>query len=120
MTYPEAKIGLCQCHDNKTFGIRLEKSGNNWKATWAFPIKKPGSEKRENYDKTQLNGLIEFDNEYPGCPYCGSKAFIICGTCGGLNCNSDIDSESFTCKWCGATGVLQDYTGDGFSAGGDR
>lgn len=119
MRYPEAKIGLCKCHENKIMGVRFERSGKNWKATWAFPIKKTGSEKRENYDKTQLTGLIELDAEYPGCPYCGAKAFIICGDCGGLNCN-DHRSNIFTCQWCGKSGELQDYTGDGFTAGGDR
>lgn len=120
MQYPEARIGLCKCNNKSLVGIRFEKTGDHWKATWAFPLKNPGAEKRENYDKTQLKGMIEFDNNYPGCPHCGKFGFIICGTCGGLNCNSNIQDNTFRCAWCGKSGVLQDYTGEGFSAGTDR
>ena len=101
------------------FGVRFEEYENQWKATWAFRIKKEGAEKRENYDKTQLKGLICWGDEYPGCPYCGSRAFVICD-CGGLNCNIHSSEEMFTCGWCGKTGTLVDYEGDGFNAGGDR
>lgn len=119
MSYPEVRIGLCKCYEEKLFGIRLEKTGKNWCATWAFPIKKKGAEKRENFEKTVIKGGIMLESEYPGCPYCGSKAFVICDSCGCLNCNNS-SSSIFTCKWCGNSGELGGYSGDGFYAGYDR
>ncbi len=121
MKFPEARIGLCYCKEcKKIYGVRFEQYENEWKATWAFPIKKEESIKRENYDKTQLKGLIRWDEDYPGCPYCHSKGFVICDNCGGLNCNTNPNDKIFTCGWCGITGELTNYTGDGFNAGGDR
>ena len=120
MNYPEARIGLCMCKEGKRpFGVRFERYENDWKATWAFAIKKEGAEKREHYDKTKLMGLIKWGSDYPGCPYCGARGFVIC-SCGGLNCNMHSKSNRFTCGWCGTEGVLEDYKGDGFDAGGDR
>lgn len=118
--FPEARIVICKCAEGrKNYGIRFEKSKNEWKATWAFDIKKQGSEKRENYDETQLEGDITVDIGYPGCPYCGGRSFIICD-CGGLNCNTASYSPIFTCGWCGKTGELTGYDGSGVNAGGDR
>ena len=120
MKYPEAKVALCMCKEGRRpFGVRFEEYEKDWKATWAFAIKKDGAEKRENYDKTTLKGQIRWDKDYPGCPYCGSRGFIICG-CGGLNCNNHSNNEEFVCGWCGNKGTLVDYEGDGFNAGGDR
>lgn len=120
MIFPEAKIALCKCKEGRrAFGVRFEEYENEWKATWAFPIKKEGTAERENYDKTQLKGQIRWGSDYPGCPYCGSRGFVICD-CGGLNCNVHSNQEEFTCGWCGKTGTLVDYSGDGFNAGGDR
>ena len=122
MNHPEVKIGLCKCKEGrKAFGVRFEQFENDWMATWAFPIKKEGAEKREHYDQTQLRGLIRWGHDYPGCPYCGGRGFIVCGDCGGLNCNMNLEQEEFTCEWCGETGTLVDYSGDGgFNASGDR
>ena len=119
--YPEAKIALCRCKEGKRpFGVRFEEYENEWKATWAFPIKKDGTAEREEYDKTILKGQIRWDSDYPGCPYCGAHGFIICNACGGLNCNMNERTEEFTCGWCGTKGTLVSYTGDGFNADGDR
>lgn len=121
MLYPEAKIALCKCKEGqRAFGVRFEEYENEWKATWAFVIKKDGTAQREKYDKTKLKGLIRLDSKYPGCSYCGSRGFVICGDCGGLNCNIHESDETFTCGWCGETGSLVDYEGDGFNAGVER
>jgi hypothetical protein len=121
LTFPTANIALCKCKEgHKAFGVRFEEYENEWKATWAFVIKKEGAEERENYNKTKLKGLIRLDKDYPGCPYCGSRGFVICGECGGLNCNIHGGEEQFTCGWCGEAGSLVDYKGDGFNAGNDR
>lgn len=113
----EAQIALCKCKEaKKMYGVRFEKSGNGWKYTWAFPIKE-ATAKRENYDTASMLGDIFPDNEYPGCPYCGSKYFVIC-SCGHLSCNSGYNNL-FTCDWCGMSGTLSNYDGAGVSSGGD-
>lgn len=121
MRFPEARIAMCYCGEGKkAFGIRFEEYEDEWMATWAFPIKKEGAAKRERYDKTKLRGLIRLGDDYPGCPYCKSRRFVICGDCGGLNCNLHENDEIFTCGWCGESGALVAYEGDGFNAGADR
>ena len=118
--FPEARIAICKCREGRrNFGVRFEKYGNAWKATWAFPIKKEGSEKREHYDQAKLTGNIVWGEDYPGCPYCGGRGFVIC-SCGGLNCNMNAKLSKFTCGWCGLTGELTGYDGAGFNSGSDR
>ena len=66
----EARIALCKCQEGrKIYGVRFEKIAENWKYTWAFPIKE-SSAKREGYDNTKIIGNIYPDTKYPGCPYC--------------------------------------------------
>lgn len=114
----EAVVVLAKCGgSHKTYGMRLEKTGNDrWLITWAFPIKKTAA-KREGYDKTTVKGGIEFSNEYPGCPYCGCKALTLC-SCGHLNCTT-IKNGVFTCEWCETQGQLGKYTGEVITAGMD-
>lgn len=117
--YPEAKIALCKCKEtHKTYGVRFEQMSNGWKYTWAFPIKENVA-KREGYDATILKGTLVQDTEYPGCPYCGAKYFIVCGTCGKLNCNTGIIAGKFTCEWCSTIGEIVGYDGSGVKSGGD-
>ena len=116
---PEATVALCKCGEtHKIYGVRFEKTADKqWKYAWAFPMKESAA-KREGYDTTTITGIIAPDAEYPGCPYCGSKYFVIC-SCGKLNCNITT-GKTFTCNWCGKIGVLMNYSGDGFQSGGDR
>lgn len=115
---PEAKIALCKCGESKkTFGVRFERCEGGWQYTWAFPIEESAA-KREGYDATTLMGQIHPTEEYPGCPYCGQRYFIICGDCKKLGCKI-IRGNTFTCDWCGMTGTVTDYTGDGIASGGD-
>lgn len=116
----EARIALCKCKEGKrAYGVRFERAGQGWKYTWAFPLKEAAA-KREGYDKTQLVGNISPGADYPGCPFCKAKYFIIC-SCGKLNCNNANDPTAiFKCEWCGATGKLAGgYDGSGFGSGGD-
>jgi len=117
--YPEAKIALCKCGRRKEmFGIRMEKCGNDWNLTWAFPIKESAA-KRENYDETTISGLLHCIDEYPGCPFCETKCMIICGFCKRLTCNSD-GNKHFTCEWCGNQGEIGgEYDGSGIKSGND-
>lgn len=101
-----AVIAICKCSsNNKTYGIRFEKDGRDWKYTWAFPINEK-SALREDYDKTNITGNLVEGEEYPGCPYCGTKGFFYCG-CGKLNC-WDTKTRIATCNWCGSRGELTD------------
>lgn len=114
----EAVVVLCKCGEvHKTYGIRAEKNGpNQWIFTWSFPIKEDAA-KREGYDHTSVKGNIAFSEDYPGCPYCGSKNWTVC-SCGHLNCTV-LKNNTFTCEWCGAQGELTAYTGEAISAGSD-
>lgn len=116
---PEARIALCKCKEaKKIYGVRMEKVQGGWDCTWAFPISEK-SAKREGYDETILKGSIGHTPDYNGCPYCGRKYFVVCGTCHRLNCNI-ITGNTFTCEWCGTTGTISDYDGAGVQSGGDR
>lgn len=117
---PEARIAMCKCKEAKgrTYGVRFQRDGFGWKYTWAFKMNE-SSAKREGYNDTQIMGNIEPEEEYPGCPYCKTKYFVVCGSCQHLNCNISLGTV-FTCEWCGHTGVLGDFSGDGIASGGDR
>lgn len=117
---PEARIAMCKCKESKgrTYGVRFQRDGSGWKYTWAFKMNE-GSAKREGYNDTQIMGNIEPDENYPGCPYCKTKYFVVCGACQHLNCNIDTGSI-FTCEWCGNSGTLGGFCGDGIASGGDR
>lgn len=119
MNRPEATVALCKCKEtHKIFGVRFEKvAQDHWKYTWAFPMKE-STAKREGYDVTLIDGQIEPDIDYPGCPYCGSKHFVVC-ECGKLNCKVS-SGNTFTCEWCGMSGTLTPYGGEGIQSGGDR
>ena len=119
MIKKEATIALCKCKEtHKIYGVRFEKtSTSSWKYTWAYPIKEAVA-KREGYDGTVIIGDIEPDDEYPGCPYCGAKFFVVC-SCGKLNCNVG-NVKRFICEWCGLSGALIEYDGFGIKSGGDR
>ena len=114
----EARIALCKCKEGRrVYGVRFQKVGNGWEYTWAFPIKEEAA-KREGYEETVITGAIEPEKDYPGCPYCGAKYFVIC-SCGKLNCNCGTSGQ-FTCGWCGMSGTLTgSYDGSGISSGGD-
>lgn len=113
----EARIALCKCKEGqRIYGVRFERMGDNWKYTWAFPVKE-ASAKRENYDKTKIVGKIVPDCDYPGCPFCKTKDFVVCH-CGKLSCHNE-GVTKFTCNWCGLTGTLGSYDGSGFGSGGD-
>ena len=116
---PEARIALCHCKESrKIYGVRMEKSQEGWDCTWAFPISKKVAS-HEGYDSTVLKGNIGWKSDYNGCPYCGTKPFVVCDVCMKLNCKI-IKGDEFTCGWCGSTGRLVDYDGTGVQSGGDR
>ena len=98
----EAQLILCKCAKQHTFGIRVEKRDGDWYRTWAFKIDEKRA-KREGFDKVVINGSMDVDEEYPGCPYCGSKGFFQC-ECGKINCFKENEAGNrwdVTCNWCG-------------------
>ena len=96
----EAKVALAHCREGKKiYGVRMEKTSLGWKYNWAFKLTDSRA-KTEGYGSTKIVGNIYPDEEYPGCPYCKAKSFIVCGTCGKLNCNNTfltgrLDSSRF-------------------------
>lgn len=114
----EAKVALSHCREGKKiYGVRMEKTPLGWKYNWAFKLSDKRA-KAEGYQNTKIVGMIYPDEEYPGCPYCKARSFVVCGTCGKLNCNNSSE-KIFTCGWCGAQGELSDYDGTGIDSAGD-
>ena len=100
-----AVIALSKCSQTKKmYGIRFERTGRDWKYTWAFPIQEKTA-LNEDYDKTNITGALIPGEEFPGCPHCGMKGFFHCGNCGKLNCWNE-EYRMVTCVWCGVTGEL--------------
>lgn len=98
-------------------GIRLEEVASKyWLADWAFRIKDSVARK-EGYDKTRVDGLFEFSEKFPGCPYCNAQAFVLC-SCDTLLCN-EIGSRVFSCPSCGVSGSVGDGPVTSLSAGQD-
>jgi len=66
-----AAIGIAKCQKNgKIYGVRVEeKTDKKWWATWAFPID-PDVARREGYTEQPFPPDLQFEKEYPGCPYC--------------------------------------------------
>ena len=53
-----AVIALSKCSQaKKTYGIRFERTGRDWKYTWAFPIQEK-TDLNEDYDKTTITGAL--------------------------------------------------------------
>lgn len=102
----EAVILLQKCSQTKkTFGNRVEeRSPGKWYKNWAFPIRESKA-RNEGYDKSSINGMLYSAEEHPGCPYCGSRSSVLCGTCKRLTCWHG--EKEMSCQWCGAymTGI---------------
>lgn len=67
-------IGIARCHKtDKVYGVRLEdKTSNRWTATWAFSIKEETAQ-REGYTQNQFPTDLNYEADYPCCPYCHEK-----------------------------------------------
>jgi hypothetical protein len=67
-------LSKCSKH-GKTFGIRVEKRGNDWIRTWIFPISDDAA-RREGFDKTNITASFNVTKEFPWCPYCGTHGMF--------------------------------------------
>jgi len=93
-----ANVMMAKCaKSGQSYGVRVEKRGNDWVSTWAFPISDKKA-KNEGYDKVSIVGSLDGVDEFPGCPYCGSDGFFQC-RCGKMTCYKD--QKSLKCPWCG-------------------
>lgn len=113
----EATVIAARCSGNKSlWGIRAQKEDTGWRFTWSFPLKEDVA-KREGYDHTSMNGSFSSTQDFPGCPYCGSKAQLQCGKCGKLFC-WDGKTMMAECPWCGNTGIVAACGWNNVSGGG--
>ena len=100
----EATVAACRCAKNGgLFGVRFEKRNNTWVYNWAFRLSEAAAQ-HEGYDDIEIRGRVVLDSDYPGCPYCKTKSLLVC-SCGKLNCY-DGKSRTTTCRWCGASGIV--------------
>jgi len=101
-----ATVVLARCtKSKKLYGMRVEKRGNDWVRTWAFPIDEQKA-KHEGFEANKVSGSMNAVDDYPGCPYCGQSGFVQCGGCDKISCWSN-ESNKFTCPWCGNSGEVQ-------------
>lgn len=98
----KATVILQKCtQTRKVFGIRVqEMEDGEWYKTWAFPIDE-ASAAREGYTGNQIMSMLPALDEYPGCPYCGTKRTFYDYNCGKLSCYHG--ESPFTCPWCDVT-----------------
>jgi transcription elongation factor Elf1 len=88
-----------------SYGVRVEKRGDDWVRTWAFAIDDTRA-KREGFDKSEIEGTLQPVDKFPGCPHCGTEGLMKCG-CGKMLCCKDglaenLDSAgAIECPWCG-------------------
>lgn len=98
-TKMNANVMLCRCgQSGRLYGIRIEERNNDWVMTWAFPLKEDIA-KREGYDSIRVHGSFRAVDDYPGCPFCHTNGFIVCGKCGKISCYNN--EELSKCEWCG-------------------
>ena len=72
-----AVVGLVKCpNTKKLYGVRIDTTSKEWKATWAFPIREEVA-KREGYEENEFPPNIQYDKEYPGCPYCNAAEDLV-------------------------------------------
>ena len=110
-----ATLGACE-ETNNYFGITVDEDHPRlYRFVWSFKIDKDKA-KREGYDTKKVTGSVVLDDNYPGCPYCGDKEFVVC-QCGGIICWHG--QPMLTCPHCGYTGLVHkveavDIKGGGF------
>ena len=114
----EGRIGLARCQKtHQLFGVRFEKKNGTWCYNWSFKLN-PVKSSKEDYSESVIEGLLVMEDDYPGCPYCQDRRFIICN-CGKLNCGN-IEGESLVCEWCHEKVQLAgEYDGKGLKLDSD-
>lgn len=115
----EAFVTMGACSKCKQpFGITVDRADtrhSEYVFVWSFKINAEQAH-REGYDSKNVQGAISFDDDYPGCPYCGEKRFYSCGQCGAIVCWHG-DNE-VTCPKCGSSGLVQEAKAINLKGGG--
>lgn len=100
-----ATVVLARCtKTKKLYGMRVEKRGNDWVRTWAFPIDEQKA-KNEGFEGNKVSGSMNAVDDYPGCPHCGQISFVHC-CCGKISCWNG-ESKNHTCPWCGEASEVE-------------
>lgn len=97
-----AIMAMCD-KTQQPYGITIDPKGNDLKFVWAFKIDKAKAH-REHFDGKHVRGSISLDKNFPGCPHCGGKQFIICSNCGTILCYHG--QRTFICPNCAAHGEI--------------
>lgn len=100
----EAFVVIGHCPEaKKIYGITVDRLRyGQYSFIWAFKLDKEKA-KHEGFGETSVNGSVTDDDEYPGCPYCGSKNKVIC-SCGAVICYHG--QKVVTCPNCGMSGEV--------------
>lgn len=107
---------MAQCSETKQpFGITVDPQGHVMKLVWAFKMSAQQGH-RERFDERHVSGSIALDPNFPGCPYCGSKQFVVCGNCGTVSCYHG--QELFTCPSCGIRSTVEQTESIDLKGGG--
>ena len=96
----EAIIILGKCpKTHQIYGMRTQKmDSGDWLRTCAFPLDARRA-RAEGYDRTTARGSLGCTEGYTGCPYCGTRGFVVCRNCGKFTCWSG--ETRMKCEWCG-------------------
>ena len=94
----EANVILGKCYNKELYGMRVQKINNDWIRTWSFPVREETAAE-EGFDHVQITGSVLAAEDYPGCPYCEEKRFIVYGSCHKISCYHG--EKISTCQWCG-------------------
>ena len=100
----------------RSYGITVDPlPDGTLRLVWAFMIDRAKA-RREGFASQHVHGSVVFDENYNGCPYCGAKAFYICGKCGSVVCYHD--EKEVTCPVCGYHAGVQESDEFDLSGGG--
>lgn len=102
----KAFVTTAMCSRSKQlFGITVDElCRGQYTFVWSFKLNEKRAQ-NEGFDKHSVKGGISFENDFPGCPYCGAKNFVFCGKCGSISCYHG--EGTTTCLKCGYTSRVE-------------
>ena len=88
---------LARCTDKRLYAMSTYQMPNgDWMRQWAFPVDETHV-RGEEATAQQIQGSLGAMADYPGCPYCHNKNFVLC-SCGKMTCWTGATSQY--CAWC--------------------
>jgi predicted RNA-binding Zn-ribbon protein involved in translation (DUF1610 family) len=109
MARNEAVFYEIKCRSNKKdFYLRYDFAyDEKWVLTYGLKSL-PAEDARESSAFGNRKSTIDISQARTGpqykCPYCGTRGFVRCGSCGKLTCYDH--SGHFTCAHCGNSGAV--------------